>query len=44
MPAYSKPDDPENWTLIFRMTITDPRTGKVKRRSNGRPWPIWIPK
>jgi hypothetical protein len=41
---FTPPEDKEGWVLIFRMTITDPKTGKIRRRSNGRPWPIWIRK
>lgn len=41
---YTKPEDPEGWILIFRMTRHNPKTGAIERRPNGRPWPIWIRK
>lgn len=41
----SKIDVPEGYTLIFRATRTDPKTGRVQhaRHYGKKAWPILVP-
>lgn len=34
----------DDYYTLFRMTVRDPRTGKVRRRADGKPWPIRVKK
>jgi len=33
---------PPGKKLIFRMTRKNPKTGRLERRPNGKPWPIVV--